>query len=394
MNEAGQLIEEFSYEPWGRKRNPNNWTNYTAVTVSNITERGYTLHEHLNDFALINMNGRVYDPLLGRMLSVDNFVQQPDNTQSYNRYSYCQNNPLIYTDPSGESAVGAVVAGVIIGVYLGGVMANGGEYMPPNWNYKNNQTWEYMICGGIVGGLSAGVGSAIAGSGVVGANTLAIAGSSLVNSLGTSAYTGNENVSVSLGVVSYNFTNNDWGYLGKKGNSTMENIGYGLGALANLGDFVNIIDNYTNWEGKLENKCNDYMDNWTQKNPDAVVNSKSVGGNAGRSYPSYFGKNPYYYMRDLNGVLIKKDYMGMVDNWSWKEYAGYLHDAEYIAKGINSGAKYLMASNYTWGADLRLLARTLYLGLKHKSLFEIGVGAGLGGLNTAKIGYGWFIGKP
>ena len=59
----------------------------------------------LNDFDIINMNGRLYDPVLGRFLSPDNFVQMPDNVQSYNRYSYCLNNPLKYTDPSGEAFV-------------------------------------------------------------------------------------------------------------------------------------------------------------------------------------------------------------------------------------------------------------------------------------------------
>ena len=47
------------------------------------------------------MNGRMYDPVIGRVLSPDNYVQDPTNTQSYNRYSYCLNNPLRYTDPSG-----------------------------------------------------------------------------------------------------------------------------------------------------------------------------------------------------------------------------------------------------------------------------------------------------
>ena len=48
------------------------------------------------------MNGRLYDPLLGRFLSPDNYVQEPFNTQNLNRYSYCLNNPVKYTDPSGE----------------------------------------------------------------------------------------------------------------------------------------------------------------------------------------------------------------------------------------------------------------------------------------------------
>jgi RHS repeat-associated protein len=64
-------------------------------------DRGYTGHEHLDKFALINMNGRVYDPVLARFLSPDPIIQNPENTQSLNRYSYVVNNPMKYTDPSG-----------------------------------------------------------------------------------------------------------------------------------------------------------------------------------------------------------------------------------------------------------------------------------------------------
>ncbi len=45
--------------------------------------------------------GRMYDPLVGRMLSPDIVIQNPEYSQSYNRYSYCFNNPLRFTDPSG-----------------------------------------------------------------------------------------------------------------------------------------------------------------------------------------------------------------------------------------------------------------------------------------------------
>jgi len=45
---------------------------------------------------------RLYDPVLGRFLGMDPYVQIPDFTQNFNRYSYCLNNPLIYTDPDGE----------------------------------------------------------------------------------------------------------------------------------------------------------------------------------------------------------------------------------------------------------------------------------------------------
>jgi hypothetical protein len=51
------------------------------------------------------MNGRIYDPELGRMLSPDPYVQVPEYSQNFNRYSYVLNNPLNKTDPTGYSWV-------------------------------------------------------------------------------------------------------------------------------------------------------------------------------------------------------------------------------------------------------------------------------------------------
>lgn len=55
----------------------------------------------LNGLNFIHMNGRIYDPTLGRFLQADPHIQAPTNSQSYNRYSYVLNNPMSYTDPSG-----------------------------------------------------------------------------------------------------------------------------------------------------------------------------------------------------------------------------------------------------------------------------------------------------
>ncbi|MEX2964092.1 RHS repeat-associated core domain-containing protein [Microbulbifer sp. TYP-18] len=65
------------------------------------TRRGYTGHEHLDRTGLIHMNGRIYDPTLGRFLSPDPLVQAPTFSQSWNRYSYAFNNPVGFTDPTG-----------------------------------------------------------------------------------------------------------------------------------------------------------------------------------------------------------------------------------------------------------------------------------------------------
>ena len=109
-NTAKTVVKRNSYDAWGRPRNIANWT-LKPVSVANALlnlssmqprfDRGYTGHEMVCGFGLINMNGRLYDPYLQRFLSPDPYVQSPGNAQSYNRYSYCMNNPLMYFDPTG-----------------------------------------------------------------------------------------------------------------------------------------------------------------------------------------------------------------------------------------------------------------------------------------------------
>lgn len=108
----------YSYDPWGERRDPSSWFGPPISTDTGgplgVASRGFTSHEMLDGLGLVHMNGRIYDPLLGRMLSADPIVQYPSNLQSYNRYSYVFNNPLANTDPSGHIAVpvgGALVVG-------------------------------------------------------------------------------------------------------------------------------------------------------------------------------------------------------------------------------------------------------------------------------------------
>ena len=95
---TGGAVSHYGFDAWGRSRDPQTLS-YDNVTAS--LDRGYTMHEHHDEFGLINMNGRLYDPLIGRMLSPDIVIQDEQNSQAYNRYSYCFNNPLRFTDPSG-----------------------------------------------------------------------------------------------------------------------------------------------------------------------------------------------------------------------------------------------------------------------------------------------------
>lgn len=73
-----------------------------AAFADSLTGRGFTGHEHFTEVGLVHMNGRMYDAQQGRFLSPDNHIQDPFNTQNFNRYGYVLNNPLSLTDTSGE----------------------------------------------------------------------------------------------------------------------------------------------------------------------------------------------------------------------------------------------------------------------------------------------------
>ena len=106
-DDVGAVIGRRSYDAWGRERSAVDWTaNGAPNTIPDWLYRGYTSHEMLPSFQLINMNGRLYDNKLGRMLSIDNYAGQDGSSQSFNRYSYVLNNPLMYTDPDGENPYG------------------------------------------------------------------------------------------------------------------------------------------------------------------------------------------------------------------------------------------------------------------------------------------------
>jgi RHS repeat-associated protein len=254
----GNVVEEFNYDAWGLilrgsfalwqngklglsnslNISPQNWTYELDATPSTLTwfKRGYTGHEHLEEFGLINMNSRLYDPKIGRMLSPDNYIQSTGYSQNYNRYSYVWNNPMKFTDPSGDFVITAMIIGAGIGMWQGGSIANG-TMNPLKWDFSSGKTWGYMAGGAAVGALSGSMGASIAQSGVAFANTKALIFSSTFSSMGTTAYTnGATDVSVNFGFGSYNLSQNEFNYLGKKGNSWQENLGYGLGAMANIQD--------------------------------------------------------------------------------------------------------------------------------------------------------------
>jgi len=192
-DENGTVIERLAYEPFGQRRfisgahDPNN-----SITPQ-TTDRGFTNHEHIDELALINMNGRIYDPVIGRFMGPDPFIQDPGSLQSYNRYSYVWNNPFAGTDPSGYSWFGnawhnafhtywnssrdqyvkPVVAAVIAyytgywasDAYMGGAVADAGGAMSISGAGYASASYTAAIVGGAAGGAAYGASLSAMGGG-------------------------------------------------------------------------------------------------------------------------------------------------------------------------------------------------------------------------------------
>jgi len=97
----GLQVERLNYEPFGKRRAAAGATDVRGTLIASSTDRGFGEHEELDEVGLVNMNGRIYDASLGRFLSADPGVTHSGMSQSYNRYSYAENNPFGYIDPSG-----------------------------------------------------------------------------------------------------------------------------------------------------------------------------------------------------------------------------------------------------------------------------------------------------
>jgi RHS repeat-associated protein len=161
-DEAGIVLEKRAFDAWGSLTKYWNSNGITTIPTSEgllLLDRGYTGHEHLLGVGLINMNARLYDPKLHRFLSPDNFVQDPSNSQSFNRYGYCWNNPLKYADYNGEifGWDDLLVAGI------GGVInwaANGCQFNAAGLGYFGT---------GMAAGIATYYGGPLAGAAVLGA---------------------------------------------------------------------------------------------------------------------------------------------------------------------------------------------------------------------------------
>lgn len=153
-----------AFDPFGARREADSaqatpWTPVLQAELDATTRHGYTGHEQVDAAGVIHMNGRIYDPVLGRFLQADPYVQDMFNSQSLNRYSYVLNNPLAYTDPTGywghrEQGYVRMAAAIVISVWTGGMAAGAA-------------TWGEAAAWATAGGFASGMVASGNGKGAV-----------------------------------------------------------------------------------------------------------------------------------------------------------------------------------------------------------------------------------
>ena len=161
-NADGSLAEALDYTAFGDRRAYGNPSG--TAGASSYTPRGFTGHEYVDGTQVIHMNGRIYDQQLGRFLQPDPVIQEPMNGQSWNAYTYVFNNPLAYTDPSGNITLrqGLAIVIAVVAAFFGQYYITQGAY---------GTAFAVTVAGGFASGY---VASGTFQGGVLGAFTAAI----------------------------------------------------------------------------------------------------------------------------------------------------------------------------------------------------------------------------
>ncbi len=203
-DQSGNITERYAYDPWGNRRDPYYWANPDTRGDLKLN-RGFTGHEHIDQFGIINMNGRVYDPLTSQFLSPDPYVQAPGNWLNYNRYGYCLNNPMMYTDPDGEIFEWIAVGFILYFVNAKANTPKGKDAnKPKNWQW-NPIKWFSRDGNGVIVNLNANTDGDLAFSAGVGNpnGPIPVAGYSNNNGAGLGIY---NNGNTSLYYPGYDYT--------------------------------------------------------------------------------------------------------------------------------------------------------------------------------------------
>ena len=155
---TGQIVAKYSYDAWG-KCTVTNATGYAVGDKNPFRYRGYYYD---TETGLYYLNSRYYSPEFGRFINADSQLNLKDGIPGYNLFAYCNNNPIMYSDPSGHSFI---LACIIVGAVLGGLA--GGYIAAKSSKAQTGKIngWTAaggILAGGVLGGLAGwGIGAAI-----------------------------------------------------------------------------------------------------------------------------------------------------------------------------------------------------------------------------------------
>jgi RHS repeat-associated protein len=153
------------YDAWGKERNPDGTADTTcSLPAQSQSTRGFTNQEEMPSVCLINFNARLYDPQVGRFMGADGAVEAPYSTQDWNRYTYVGNNPLSFTDPSGQcflgcfwnNGIGREIIGIAVGILLEQVWALPSLFANTAYSAAEIGFATAGIAGGVSGAISTG----------------------------------------------------------------------------------------------------------------------------------------------------------------------------------------------------------------------------------------------
>ncbi|MEL4106276.1 RHS repeat-associated core domain-containing protein [Oscillospiraceae bacterium WX1] len=127
---TGSIVMTYDYDPFGVV------TTATGNIANSYLYAGYQFDD---ETGLYYLNARYYDPVMARFMSADTYLGSVRDPLSLNLYTYCHNEPMMYTDPTGHSWLSRawnVIKGVGKGLYDVGKRAVTGIVDTAKTTYK------------------------------------------------------------------------------------------------------------------------------------------------------------------------------------------------------------------------------------------------------------------
>ncbi|WP_284463067.1 RHS repeat-associated core domain-containing protein [Chryseobacterium sp.] len=344
-DEAGNKLEQRHFDAWG---------NFTHLQIGNgaimtdrdailnaantlTIDRGYTSHEHFMEVGIIHMNGRLYDPLLRRFLNADENIQDPTNTQNYNKYGYVMNNPLMFNDPSGEYfeaglfltilAYAIPAAGIGIGISAAIYIT----LATINNNFSLGGFARSILVGAATGAISAGIGQVF------------VAASGFWGAVGVGALSGGATGGVTALITGQNFLE---GVLkGAVIGGALSALSWGINEIVNAANVTKGNHEYSKTNSSSYNNMNGSVDQQQYSYGTIKKFEESYGSLGNEGVEHYYLSPPNGYGIAQDGSFYKKTWWDNLWNRNRSvaegEYLGvasqnniYLSKAAFASKGL------------------------------------------------------------